>query len=482
MSAHDVVVVGYGAAGVAAAVTAADADADVVVVERNPADRHTPSTRMSGGMIMLGTDAGRLTDYLDACADGMVPRECSARWASYATELGDWLDSRIGGLDLTAATGAEHPELPGADAVVTVQPGGVSERLAASSPAGPLLWDRLDEAVRRRDVEVRFGRRARRLVTIDGQVTGVELEGPGGPERLDARAGVVLACGGFEFDEEMKRDHLRVHPAYFYGNPTSTGDGVRMAQAVGAGLWHMNQMIGRAIGHFELDDGSELNVIIGIGPPGYVICDRDGQRFVNEHSQALLRHDVYFDLLAYDPIRNRHPRVPCYWFFDERRRRAGPLTYANFGAVAVGLYDWSSDNSTEMERGWIASGATVAEAAAQAGVDDPESAARSVAEYNRLCASGEPDPYGRPAETMVPLDEPPYHCVALWPGGSNTTGGPRRDADCRVLDAFGEPIPGLYAAGELGQPTGMVYPADGCNLSEAFCSGRIAVEHALGRG
>ena len=435
---------------------------------------------MSGGMIMVGTDANRLGDYLHACADGMIPRSCSQRWADYAAELAGWLDDKIGGLDLTAATGAEHPELPGADSVVTMQPGGVSERLATTSPAGPMLWERLDDAVRRRDVEVRHDRRARRLITgRDGRVVGVVVDTPTGSETVHARTGVILACGGFEFDEEMKRDHLRVHPAYFYGNPTSTGDGVRMAQAVGAGLWHMNQMIGRAIGHFALDDGSDLNVIIGIAPPGYVIVDRDGQRFTDEHAQALLRHDVYFDLLAYDPVTNRHPRVPCWWFFDERRRRSGPLTFTNFGAPAVGLYDWSPDNSVEMERGWISSGDTIEDSAVAAGMEDPAGAAATVREYNDLCRSGGPDPYGRPASTMIPLDSPPFHCVPLWPGGSNTTGGPRRDADCRVLDAFGEPIAGLYAAGELGQPTGMVYPADGCNLSEALCSGQIAVEHAL---
>jgi succinate dehydrogenase/fumarate reductase flavoprotein subunit len=482
VSTHDLVVVGYGAAGVAAAITAADAGTDVVVVERNPAHRHTPSTRMSGGMIMVGTDADALTDYLDTCADGMIPRECSARWATYATELAEWLRTRIGDLDLTPSGGAEHPGIPGAEAVVTLQPGGVAERLAVDSPAGPMLWSRLDAAVRRRGVQVLHNRRALRLTTDGSRVTGVVVDGPDGPERYEATGGVVLACGGFEFDEEMKRDHLRVHPAYFYGNPTSTGDGVRMAQAVGAGLWHMNQMIGRAIGHFTLEDGTELNLIIGIGPPGYVICDRDGSRFIDENAQALLRHDVYFDLLAYDPVRNRHPRVPCWWFFDERRRRAGPLTFANFGAVAVGLYDWSGDNSVEIERGWIARGSTIAEAAAAAGMDAPSQAAETVAEYNRLCETGDPDPLGRPPETMIALDEPPFYCVPLWPGGSNTTGGPRRDADGRILDAFGDPITGLYGAGELGQPTGMIYPADGCNLSEAFCSGQVAAEHALGLG
>ncbi|WP_420638862.1 FAD-binding protein [Candidatus Poriferisocius sp.] len=83
---------------------------------------------------------------------------------------------------------------------------------------------------------------------------------------------------------------------------------------------------------------------------------------------------------------------------------------------------------------------------------------------------------------MVAIEQPPFHCVPLWPGGSNTTGGPRRDRHGRILDAFGQPIPGLYGAGELGQATGLLYPGDGSNLSEAFCFGQISVEHALGLG
>ena len=291
---------------------------------------------------------------------------------------------------------------------------------------------------------------------------------------------MVLACGGYEFDEDLKRGHLRTYPVHFYGNPGNTGDGVRMAAGAGASMWHMNQMIGRAIGHFDLD-GQPMNFIIGIDPPGYVICDRAGNRFANEHHQALLHHDFYYDLLAYDPATNTNPRVPCYWFFDESRRRAGPLTYAHFGAVAVGLYDWSADNTAEIDRGWIATGNTIAAAAMEAGMTEEAAAqaAATVDAYNRSCYKGESDPWGRPPDTMVPIYEPPYYCVALWPGGSNTTGGPRRDRFGRILDAFGDPIPGLYGAGELGQASGLLYPGDGSNLSEALCFGQLAVEHAL---
>lgn len=120
-----------------------------------------------------------------------------------------------------------------------------------------------------------------------------------------ATAGVVLACGGYEFDSWLIRNHLRTDPVRFYGNPGNNGDGIRMAQQVGAQMWHMNQMVGRAIGWFPTGEGPDegLGFTIRLGPPGYVIVDQDGSRFADEESQALLRHDFYYELLRYDPAR-----------------------------------------------------------------------------------------------------------------------------------------------------------------------------------
>jgi succinate dehydrogenase/fumarate reductase flavoprotein subunit len=328
-------------------------------------------------------------------------------------------------------------------------------------------------------VSVRWRFSAARLLTDgDGGVVGVEGETPEGTGRVSARAGVVLACGGYEFDPELRRNYLKAEPIYFYGNPGNSGDGVRMAQAVGADLWHMNQMIGRGVGRFLDDEGVEQVFQFRLFPPGYVITDKHGRRFASEQPQAESKHAYYYHLIAYDPDAREYPRIPSYWFFDRRRIEAGILTSPVSGRVGVGLYDWSADNSREIAQGWIAEGATVAEAAAAAGVLDPDAAAATVAAYNGACTGGE-DAFGRPAETMVPLDHPPYYCVPLYPGGSNTSGGPRRDERARVLGVDGEPIAGLFAAGELGSPMALLYPADGSNLSEAMCFGQIAAETAL---
>lgn len=472
-----VLVVGFGAAGAAAAITARNLGASVVVLEKQPENAHTPNTRMSGGMIMGVTDVEAAAAYLDVCAGGMVPYAVSRAWADQAYHLRTWLSTVAPELPLTSVGIGEQREVPGVDAIDVLQPGTSSSRLDASSGAGPALFAALRESTLRHGADVRWGMPAHRLQrSTNGAVTGVVLESG----EVIAADSVILACGGYEFNESMKHDYLRAYPIHFYGNPGNTGDGVRMAQDVGADLWHMNQMIGRAIGHFPLPNGIPMGFIITIGPPGYVITDRYGNRFADEEPQAKLLHGFYYDLLSFDHKSGEYPRVPCYWFFDETRRLAGPLTYSHIGACAVGLYEWSTDNSKEIEAGWIHRGDTIEMAARAAGLTDPARAARTIEEYNAACVNGA-DRYGRSAETLVPLSTPPFYCVPLWPGGSNTSGGPRRDEFGRVLDTYGNPIDGLYAAGELGQAVGLRYPSDGSNISEALCFGQIAALSAIKR-
>jgi hypothetical protein len=217
-----------------------------------------------------------------------------------------------------------------------------------------------------------------------------------------------------------------------------------------------------------------------LAPPGYVIVDRHGRRFANEHDQATFKAHFYHQLLAYDAARLEYPRIPSYWVFDSRRMAAGPLSPLEQGVSRVGIYEWSTDNGRELELGWIAEGDTVAEAAAAAGVADPDAVELEVEAYNRACVLGA-DPLGRPADSLVPIEAGPFYCVPLYPGGASTCGGPRRDSSAQVVDPYGVTIPGLFAAGELGSVVGSVYPAPGAFWSDAMCFGQIAAETALAK-
>ncbi|MFO1188883.1 MAG: FAD-binding protein [Alphaproteobacteria bacterium] len=497
----DFVIAGYGAAGASAAIAAADLGAAVVILEKQPADRHTPSIRMSSGAIMVVDDLDRAMPYLYRCAGGLVPETVTRAWAERAAGTLQWL--KAAGIDvaLCRGSGGEHPGWDGADAVgcyrhafrndglridyqartaADLKPG-YGLKPPHTSPlmrAGNELWAAFAAAVARRPIDIRWNAAAHRLIRSEtGRITGIEYRQDGELRRVQARRGVLLATGGFEFDEELKRQYLKA-PMHFYANPGNSGDGLRMAQAVGADLWHMNLAVGRGIGHFLDEKGNALNFVLLMAPGGYAITDRYGKRFASEYSQATLGHAFYNEMLNFDGEEGEYTRIPSYWFFDRRRIEGGPLTSPVTGTMGVGLYDWSSDNRREIARGWVIEGDSIEDVARKAGVKDPAMAAREIAAYNAACAAGQ-DRLGRPKDSLIPIDQPPFYCVPLYPGGSNTSGGPRRDERARILDVFGTPIPGLFGAGELGQAIGLLYPGGGAALSEAICFGQIAAEQAI---
>lgn len=461
----DVVVVGLGAAGASAAYVAQEAGASVIILEKQPEDQHTPSTRMCGGVVMLVDDVERATSYMQYCAGPQVPEALTAAWAKEAATLEERL--RTIGFDgeFNIYGHGEHTEFENSDSVTAVQ---LEKQLNAD-----LLWSLLLGSVQKEGIDILWESPAARLVfrkddNDQNEIVGVHAKQGNDDIYVKANKGVVLSCGGYEYNEQL-RSFLPADPVYFYGNPGNTGDGVLMAQDAGAQLWHMNKMVGRGIGWCD-----DLGFIIGINPAPYVIVDQKGNRYMNENLEAKLNHAVYYEMIDFDVESNSYPRDPSWWIFDQRRIDAGPLTYTTMGAMGVGLYDWSMDNSAEIEKGWIVKADTLEELAGKIDVD-ADTLLATMDAYAQACASGV-DAYGRDAESLIAF-EPPYYAFMLYPGGPNTSGGPLRNENAQVMNVWGDPIPRLYSAGELGQVVGNLYPAGGGDVSEAMSYGNIAGRH-----
>jgi succinate dehydrogenase/fumarate reductase flavoprotein subunit len=177
----------------------------------------------------------------------------------------------------------------------------------------------------------------------------------------------------------------------------------------------------------------------------------------------------------YDADIQDYPRIPCTLIFDEEGRKLGPVAMAIVNDERF-HYKWSDDNLTEIEKGWIKKADSIETLAAKIGVG-VETLAATINRWNEQCSAGADEDFHRPPKTMMPVKRAPFYAMEAWPIVSNTQGGPAHDANQRVVDPEGKPIPRLYAAGDISSIFGHLYLEAG-NVTECFVGGRIAGENA----
>lgn len=332
-----------------------------------------------------------------------------------------------------------------------------------SALIGALLGACLDAGV-----ELWTGARVRTLRVQEGRVVGVRTEAG------DTDGVVVLATGGFERDAELARTFLRAPVEGLTGAPGARGDGLRMCLRLGVALGNMSEAWWcpalRIPG--ETIDGEPLHrlVLDERSRPGSLIVDRRGRRYTDE---AQNYNDVGRAMHAFDAGAFRLERDPSWLVFDHTYREA-----YNLGPLLRG----------EPDPPWLVTADDLAGLAQALGVE-PETLAETVERFNAGAERGEDPDFGRGATAydrfvgdpraahpnLRPLTRAPFHAVALRPGLLGTKGGPRIDAHAQVLDLDREPIPGLYAAGNVAaSPFGMAYPGAGGTIGPALVFGTRA--------
>jgi succinate dehydrogenase/fumarate reductase flavoprotein subunit len=468
---YDVVVCGCGGSGAAAAIEAHDAGASVVVLEKAAAAGG--STRESGGSVATLVDpAGAVEHYL-ALTEGLTPRPVMQAYVDGVVELHGWIE-RNGGHTTSMQmrmpafphryAGSAYGDRPFAEAIgtrVRFQEPGVTH-------GGSALWRFLERNLERRGIPVLFDAPVLRLCRSGVSIAGVEARIEGQPVTYTARRGVVLATGGFGANGPMVKDMVGAELPPLAPAGRNTGDGLRMAQAAGADLWHMNCV---AAGFGYLVPGHSSAFMACMSAYGFFLVDGSGHRYLDELS--IEHHAAAQAMLVRDYRTGGLPRLPSYLIFDERTRLAGRISSDEAGANRE--VSWADDNSDAIERGWIKRAGSIGALAAELGLpaSELESTAR---EYIAAAASGK-DAFGRAAEGMAPVSEPPFYGIAVWPALFNTQGGPRRNQAAQVLDTEGRPISRLFSAGELGSIWAALYPGAG-NVTEAVVFGRIAGRNA----
>jgi 3-oxosteroid 1-dehydrogenase len=314
----------------------------------------------------------------------------------------------------------------------------------------------------------------------DGRVTGVEVTRDGQPGVVRARTGVLLASGGFERNEEMRREYQRapIGVEWTVGSPGNTGDPIVAGQAAG--------------GVLELMDDAWWGPSIPFprGPifclaerslPGSIFVNAAGERFMNEAAP-------YVDAVhaMYDKHTDDNPHIPCWMILDQRYRNR---------YVFTGI-----PPRKPLPRRWYASEAifkasTLAELADKIGVPR-DALAKTVEKFNDFARAGQDEDFGRgdsaydhyygdpnckPNPNLAPLAQAPFYAVKIVPGDLGTKGGLRTDERARVLRADGSVIEGLYAAGNTSAMVmGRSYAGPGATIGPAMTFGYLAALDAAG--
>ena len=493
----DVVVIGFGFAGGAAAIAAADAGARVLLAEKLSHPGGISIT--AGGGVRVAEDAEKAFTYLQQTNDHRTPDDVLEVFARRMTELPAYFTElcRINGAEFSVRPRhgnypypgyetfgyLEIEDIPGFDPLVEFPH-------TRGRKGGPSVFKVVYDNVASRAIDVRCDCAAERLITdASGSVTGVQLRHKGRPLRVKSRGGVILACGGFEGAPDMQKQFWQLQPVLSAASPGNTGDGIRMAVSVGADLWHMWHFHG-AYGFRHPDPGYEGAIRMKRLPdwtPGdeptnvemsWITVDRHGKRFSNEYV-PYAQDTGWRDMDLLNTATQSFDRVPACIIVDDVGRRLYPLGQFVYNDRHAVPYDWSDDNLREIENGILKTADTIEKLAVKLDLD-PKALNETVERWNRFCDMGQDHDFERPPTSMMPIKEPPFVGGQVWPVVSNTQGGPVHDASQRILNPFGTPIPGLYGAGECGSIWGFLYMAGG-NLSECFIGGEIAGREAAAR-
>ncbi len=540
---YDVVIMGSGAAGLTAALVAAKAGCKVAVLEK--AGHFGGTTAISGGGIWVpGSPQAKAAGVADsaevargyamAVVGNRAEKALIDAYIDNGPEMVEWMakNSHVEFL-LSPPSSDWYPEVPGAvdngrllspaeydgkklgkafDRLTRPReefnaPGGMMIDLfdlpyIDRLPAPGALWHMAKIAIRFALDKKRLGRGSRltmgnaligrllhsaldagvdlhenavveSLVVKDGRVTGVRASINGVFTEIGAAKGVVLASGGFSANAEMRKayipyadQHVSILP---YGN---TGDGIVAGTSAGAAMGAENHVnaVWAVVSKRTRKDGyvERYAHLIDMSKPGCIAVDKRGERFANEAS-------VHF-------VEAMHATgtVPAHIIANGRFVKK----------YGMGLVLPGGGKIKEMVAcGYMKTGATLAELAAQIGVDAAGLQATAVrvatdAATGRDSAFGKGDtqidieigdPRHKPNACFGPLGDGPYYAVEIFPGDGSTTVGVRIDDQCRVMGESGTPIAGLWAAGlDANSIWQGKSPAHGCNVGPAMVTGYIA--------
>jgi len=454
----DVIVVGGGGAGMAAATRLAQLGKSVILVEKSGFLGGAISVS-GGNQVVMGSQLQIDNGVADDSVESMVAdfeanganknnKEILTLFAENVGATTDWLVANCG---ITFEEGLH-------------QLGEYSHnRELAYTGGGAGFAEAMRKAVEEAGVQVLLNTKAESLIADNGTVTGVKAASSDADYTLTA-GDVVLATGGYGANKDMLTDEMK--SALYYGPASSTGEGIQMAQAVGAQTANM-EYGKRYPNGIEVSEGMAKSTIAGniVGwTMSAILVNKDGNRVVNEKAsnRTILEEEL------------KQEGGELYLLLDAETFEAWKAKLAPAGISDADIEKYLEANGTTTPV--FAHGETLEEAAVAAGIN-ADNLKATVEKYNGFVAKGSDDDFGRAATYLTKaIGEGPYYIVEQKPRFATTMGGLVINTSMQVLNEAGEPISGLYAAGEnCGQVMGDDSPS-GANNAWALTSGKLAAD------
>ena len=449
------VIVGGGGAGMAAAIRARELGLEVTLVEKM-AFMGGAISISSGNQVVSGSQMQKDLGVTDDSVESMVA-DFMANGANlnvpelitlYAENVGatsDWLQSIGVSYDLEGGLHklAEYSH----------------NRELAYIGSGAGAGENLRRLVNESGTNVLLNTRATELISEAGAVTGVIANDGETVYTIHADA-VLLATGGYGYNKDLLTGDIKT--ALYYGPVSSTGDGLLMATAEGIDADTRLLEYGKQYPNgIEVSEGIAKSTINGNIPAwtkSAILVNKEGKRVVNEKAsnRTILETEL------------EQTGKQLYLVMDQETFDV----WKNAVGYDVSAYLEANGTTTPV----FAHGDTIAEAAAAAGVD-ADALAQTVETYNGYVEAGEDAEFGRGADYLtVKIGDGPYYIVEQKPRFATTMGGLVIDEALKVINKSGNAIPGLYAAGEVvGGVMGDDSPS-GANNGWALTSGRLAAE------
>lgn len=459
---YDVIIAGSGGAGLSAAVEAARTGLSVVIFEKAGIPGGT--TNYSGGVTQAaGTRYQKeLTPYKDDTAEkhaelwikageGQVDEQLVRDLAEHAAENIEWVADM--GLKWQGLYGHSHiPNIKAelhADRIHQYENGG-------ASGSGTILTQTLLRTALAAGAKIVYDTPVVALVQdpLSKEVYGAVVEHEGEERTVRAKSGVVLATASVDHNPALAKE---LHPQQYHDlqystvltSPTDTGDGIIMGMASGAAIAGMGGCI-----DFDGKTGNATNNQIPTIPLFFV--NGSGLRFVCEDATYAYQYRAIFQ-------QQKQLSKPTYMIFAEN-------------SIAEPGSAWTKESlARDVESGVVKKADTIEELAAAIRVP-AENLKRTLETWNRNAERGVDQEYGR-VQGVKPL-QAPYYAYTNRATNLGSIGGLRINVDCQVLDNFGEPIKGLYAAGlNAGGWMGSYYPGSGTAIAGLIHQGRKAGQH-----